>query len=331
MMKSVKKGVRSVFSGIRRRHSFVFVTALFIFFVVASVLFLLRAPSDFPVAERIEIPHGYSLIESVQLLGEENVVRSPLLLQIFLLTQFAGSDVKAGVYYFNRTFSTPEIAHAIVNGLHGAPPVRVTIHEGLRNEQIAEILAERIEGITEEDFLAASEGKEGFLFPETYFIPDEFTAEEFVTLMEEIYEERVGPLRPLIEDSGFSENEIITLASILEREANTMKSKQLVAGILFERLRIGMPLQVDAAFEYFLDKSSADLTFDDLEIESPYNTYRNTGLPPTPIANPGIISIEAALNPVTSEYLYYLTATDGTFHYAKTFEEHKQNKARYLP
>jgi UPF0755 protein len=105
---------------------------------------------------------------------------------------------------------------------------------------------------------------------------------------------------------------------------------RLVSGILQNRLTENLPLQVDATFEYILGKTSAELTLDDLKMESPYNTYTNLGLPPTPIANPGLVAINAVLNPTPSDYFYYLTGSDGNFYYAKDFETHKKNKARYL-
>ncbi len=144
------------------------------------------------------------------------------------------------------------------------------------------------------------------------------------------YEEKIAPYRVKIRASAYTEKEIITLASILEREANDEASMGLVAGILLDRLEEKHPLQVDATFEYILGKTSAELTAEDLKLDSPYNTYTNLGLPPTPISNPGLMAIEAVLDPVDSPYFYYLTGDDGTFHYARTFEEHKQNKERYL-
>ena len=123
---------------------------------------------------------------------------------------------------------------------------------------------------------------------------------------------------------------MIILASILEREANDEQSMKIVSGILQNRLKHGMALQVDASIEYVLDKSLSALTSEDLKIDSPYNTYLHTGLTPTPIGNPGLQAIDAVLHPAKTEYLYYITDADGHFHYAKTFEEHKRNVTKYL-
>jgi len=120
------------------------------------------------------------------------------------------------------------------------------------------------------------------------------------------------------------------MASILEGEALTTSDRKLVAGVLWRRLEIGMPLQVDATFSYVNGKTTFELTLDDLKIDSPYNTYKYKGLPPTPINNPGLNSINAALYPTKTKYLYFLSGNDGKMHYARTFEEHKRNRQLYL-
>ena len=132
----------------------------------------------------------------------------------------------------------------------------------------------------------------------------------------------------MLSDHSFSD--IVIVASILEKEVKTSESRAIVSGILWKRLALGMPLQVDATLGYITGKTSAELTIDNLNADSPYNTYRNKGLPPTPISNPGLLALDAALHPKSSPYLYYLSDNNGVIHYAVTFEEHKANKARYL-
>jgi len=140
----------------------------------------------------------------------------------------------------------------------------------------------------------------------------------------------MAPLRDQIASSSLTEEQVIIMASVIEREANSPESMGYVAGILQNRLAIGMYLQVDASIEYILNKTLAELVPEDLKIDSPYNTYTNPGLPPTPIGNPGMTSILAVLNPTPSNYLFYITGNDGTFYYARTFDEHRVNIARYL-
>ena len=129
---------------------------------------------------------------------------------------------------------------------------------------------------------------------------------------------------------NLSEHDVVILASIIEREANSTTSMKLVSGILQNRLALDMALQVDASMEYILEKPLKELTAEDLKIDTPYNTYLYRGLPPTAIGNPGLDAIMAVLEPTPSEYMFYITGTDGEFYYAKNFDEHRLNIAKYL-
>jgi UPF0755 protein len=208
--------------------------------------------------------------------------------------------------------------------------VAVTIPEGATRKDIAKTAQLKNPQFDVDAFLSLTEGKEGYLFPETYFVPPDFTAEELVAFIEKTYQEKVVPLKTQFEARGRTEKEVLTLASLLERETNSEESMKVVAGILENRMEIGMALQVDASLEYILEKPLKELTPEDLKIDSPYNTYSHNGLPPTPIGNPGLRAIEAILNPTKSSYFYYITDEQGEFHYAKTFEEHKLNVQKYL-
>lgn len=130
--------------------------------------------------------------------------------------------------------------------------------------------------------------------------------------------------------TGSTSPEIIIMASLLEKEAKTEQDRKIISGILWKRLDVGMPLQVDASLNYINGKTSAEMTQKDLNQDSPYNTYKYKGLPLTPICNPGLDAISVALNPISSPYWYYLSDKNGIIHFAKTFEEHKENKFKYL-
>jgi UPF0755 protein len=145
------------------------------------------------------------------------------------------------------------------------------------------------------------------------------------------FDDVVGELPIKTASSSLSLDEVMVLASIVEREANSPESMKIVAGILENRLELGMRLQADASIEYVLDKPLSELTPEDLEIDSPYNTYKYTGLPPTPIGNPGREAMLAVLEPIKSDYYYYITDEAGEFHFAKTYDEHLQNIKMYLP
>ncbi|MEZ4195509.1 MAG: endolytic transglycosylase MltG [Candidatus Paceibacterota bacterium] len=196
------------------------------------------------------------------------------------------------------------------------------------------VLAKRAEQVLPEfdaeEFILLATPSEGRLFPDTYLLPEEYTAEELFDLLTSTFTEKLLPWQDEILAHNLSLDQIIILASIIEREANSPESKKMVSGILQQRLEIGMPLQADASVEYILDKPLKELAADDLKVDSPYNTYLNTGLPPTPIGNPGLDAIVAVLEPTTTDYLFYITGNDGEFYYAKDFDGHKLNIARYL-
>jgi UPF0755 protein len=165
-----------------------------------------------------------------------------------------------------------------------------------------------LRGLVGGAFLPPASTSQGYLFPDTYFILPGTTPEDLVKRFSDEFDARIKTIQPQITAFGKPLRDDVILASILEREAKGKTDQQMVAGILYNRLRLGMPLQVDAAA----------------------NTYRFKGLPPSPIANPGLAAILAAINPTKTDYLYYLTGKDGTMHYAKTFEQHKANIVKYL-
>jgi UPF0755 protein len=272
------------------------------------------------------IEEGMTIEEISEALSTSGVIRSAVLFQFFVKGSYSDIVIQAGSYRFSQPYSTKEIIETLNDGSSRSPAVTLTFPEGFSVYDMREYTKDTFDAIQLEALIP----HEGYLFPDTYFVSKSETLDDLITRMREEYETKIEPYRNLIAQTGYNEEEIIILASILEREANDAESMGMVSGILRNRMENDLPLQVDATFEYILGKTSAELTLDDLAIDSPYNTYTQLGLPPTPIANPGIIAIEAAINPIESDYYYYLTDNDGVFHYAKTFEEHKRNKERYL-
>ena len=172
---------------------------------------------------------------------------------------------------------------------------------------------------------------EGYLFPDTYRIPLEVTAEDIVRVMLKNFDRRINQeLRAEAESRGRTLFEVITLASIIEREVRADADRALVSDILWRRLDAGMPLQVDSSVNYLTGKKTPSISFDDREIDSPYNTYKYPGLPLGPIGNPGLSSILAAIRPKTNNYWYFLAGTDGVIRYGRTLEEHGENRVLYL-
>ncbi len=310
------------------------VTITLILMIVASCItyaqWLMTPPADFPIHTPITIAEGSSAKSVAHQLAEAGFVRSELALYLSLLYWYDPSTIKASTYSFSEALSTRALAYELTKGHFANDLTTLTLIEGERATQIAARAAAVLPQFDTETFLTLAIPMEGRLFPDTYFIPETYTAEDLFALLTTTYTEKTAPLRAEIEASERSEEEILILASILERETNTPESMRLVSGILQERLRIGMALQVDASLEYVLDKPLGELTAEDLTMESPYNTYLTNELPPTPIGNPGLEAITAILRPEPSEYLFYITGNDGEFYYARTFDEHRLNIARHL-
>jgi UPF0755 protein len=305
---------------------------LFLAFLLYVWIFIyLNSPSkDFPVNTSITLAEGSSAKTIAADLAANGVVRSELALYLTLIRWHDPSTIKASTYVFDQPLTTRQIAEEITRGNFNHDLVRLTHIEGERATHLATRAAAILADFDEAEFLAMAIPAEGKLFPETYFIPEEFTADDLYTLLTDTFYETTAPLQEEIEQSNLSLDDILILASIIEREANTDESMRLVSGILQNRLAIGIALQVDASMEYVLDKPLSELTPEDLKRDTPYNTYLYPGLPPTPIGNPGLSAIMAVLEPINSDYMFYITGSDGEFYYAETFDGHRQNIARYL-
>jgi len=319
--------------------SYVWLKILLSLFVLLAValcgLYLivqdLNQPGDsFPVNQVVVISEGTSVREIANKLEAEGVVKSEALLYYNLLLFHDPTDIKASSYIFESSLTTSEIAARLTEGDFDTNLVKFTHFEGERATSIATRASELLPEFNQERFIATGEPLEGKLFPDTYFVPPDFTDEDLLTLMLDTYEERIAQYQTEIASHPLTIDEILILASIIEREANTPESMNLVSSVLQNRIEIGMPLQADASIEYVLDKPLSELTPDDLKIDTPYNTYLYNGLPPTPIGNPGEDSIAAVLRPETSDYFYYITDPTGTFHFAETYNQHLRNIEVYL-
>jgi UPF0755 protein len=302
-------------------------------FFILGVIFILfvwgiTAPSHFPKDSIITIEEGSGLYSVAQNLEEEGVVRSSFWFRTTAILLGGERRLKAGQYYFAERQNALRVAWRVVRGDTQIESIKVTIPEGFTVNKISNLFDEKFAFF--DNALFEREAPEGYLFPDTYFIPVTATASSTIKLMKDNFVRKIFDLMPEIEKSKKSLEEIVTMASLLEGEANNQKDREIVSGILWKRLSIGMPLQVDTSFAYINGKSSAELTVDDLKIDSPFNTYLYKGLPPSPISNPGIESLVAALHPATSTHLYFLTGKDGKMYYSKTFEEHIANKQKYL-
>ena len=192
------------------------------------------------------------------------------------------------------------------------------------------ILSAKIKNFDKNEFLKIAESHEGYLFPDTYNFTFDATPQNVLDALLANFNKRIGEAQKQINDFGRPLTDVINMASIVEEEGRSPEVRQTIAGILWKRLDMGMPLQVDAAFAYIDGKTTFQLATTDLEIDSPYNTYTRKGLPPTPITNPGLDAILLTVTPIQTPYLYYLTDKNGVMHYAKTYAEHLKNKEIYL-
>lgn len=306
-----------------------------LFCLVLFFAHLISPPIEFPTDSSISIGRGMSVADIVEKFEEEGYVRSSTMLLLYLRVFYDNENIKAGIYNFTEPLSTQAVAHTISEIGPDDPLISITFPEGSTVSQIAAIADEHLEEFDLNTFLSYAKDYEGYLFPETYFVPDNYTDALLFDLMKDAATTELSTLSLQIDAHPLTEYEILILASIIEREANTPESMRYVSSILQNRMEIGMPLQADATIEYTLDTPLGELAPGQLAQElrrtdSPYNTYLNTGLPPTPIGNPGIDSITAVLEPADTDYFYYITGNDGEFYYAKTLDEHNYNIARYL-
>jgi len=277
------------------------------------------------------VEKGAGLREIANNLKEEKLIRDATV--FFLLTKQLNYDkkIEAGSFRLNPSMTTEEIMKALT---HGTLDIWVTIPEGKRANEITDILKENLPTF-DESWREKLNEKEGYLFPDTYLFARDSTIDQIISKMSENfevkYQELLGPSL-----KNFTKDEIVTIASMVEREARHDSDRPLVASVILNRLEIGMALQIDATVQYALGFQEDEnrwwkksLTLEDLKLNSPYNTYRNNGLPPTPIANPGFLALEAVVNPANTNYIYYVSDKNGNNHYAETLEGHNANREKY--
>lgn len=260
-------------------------------------------------------------------LKEQGLIRDPI--AFFILTKKEGSDTKiqAGDYKLSPSMNLSQILDELT---HGTIDVWVTIPEGMRSEEVADILEKQIPSY-QDSWRQVLIDNEGYLFPDTYLIPKETDISTVLSIFKSNFDKKIANAG--LTDNPNLENAVI-IASLIEREAITDDEKPMIASVIANRLRQGMALDIDATLQYAKgkvgDKWWTVPTAADKNINSPYNTYRNPGLPPGPIGNPGIEAIKAAVNPATSSYFFYIHDSSGKAHFAKTLEEHNANIAKYL-
>jgi len=312
------------------RLRYVYVSVLLSGALLATMAWFvfLSPPKSFPSGSIIAVESGASVTRIAYELHDAGVVRSPVLYAGFM--RIAGAAPDAGKYVFHKPVGLFTVMYRTAVGGYGLTPMRVAIEPGATVREIARELKEAFPDFDESEFLDEALPLEGYLYPDTYeFYPD-LTAEDAFTAMFGNFDAKTASIRGAMAASPHSEKDLLVMASILEKEGRGLEEKRAIAGVLWHRLEIGMPLQVDAVFSYIKDVPLYSPSLSDLKIESPYNTYLNKGLPPGPIGNPSASSMLAAATPMKTTALFYLTGDDGVTRFAKTFDEHKRNRANYL-
>lgn len=288
------------------------------------------APQSFPAETTFVVEPGANVRMVATALKEKNLVRSEWYFYFSVILHHDPKNIKASTYYFEESITTNQIIERLLAGDFSRNLLSITFPEGIRVIEMVRILEQsNLSEFDGKEFLELANKTEGKLFPDTYFVPPNFTAKEWYQLLNNTHSEVMVDLRDKYQ-TNLTDEEVVILASIIEREANRVESMRMVSGILQNRLAINMALQADATMEYVLDKPLQELLASDLQIDSPYNTYLYAGLPPTAIGNPGRTALEAVFNPIQSNYLFYITGNDGVFYYAEDFDEHRRNIARYL-
>lgn len=300
------------------------------FLLVVNTLFLVP-PSKFPVGKTLVIPEGATVRQIARSLENREIIRSPILFEALLKAFGEEERVIAGEYFFSQKLALYEVIDRVTGGDYGLDPLRVWIPEGATIEEIGKILERRFPEITAEKFVASAAGLEGYLFPDTYYFLPIVKEQQVIKEMSKNFQNKLEPLLADIENSDKDLHEIVTMASLIEGEAsNSNEERKVISGILWKRIEVDMPLQVDAVFKYIVGRGGLNITKEDLRTDSPYNTYINKGLPPGPINNPGLNSIVAALNPKPSSYFFYLHDKYGNIHYAVNYKQHSSNAQRHL-
>lgn len=295
----------------------------------------------------IDIPTGSTLNQVTDILKENNLIKNKIIFKLYVRLSDNSSKLKSGKYLFNQTYSNKEIINDLSKGKVYNDGIRITIPEGSTSIEIVDLLTKnnlgdkkvykklinnpkefknRFKFLDDENIVSL----EGFLYPSTYYFKEDESEKYILNHMLETFESKYNDkLQKRQKELNKSLYEVINLASIVEKEAVLDEDRPIIASVFYNRINIGMPLQSDATIQYIFKERKKSITYNDLKIDSPYNTYKVQGLPPTPIANPGIKSIEAVLYPANTEYLYFVATIEGGNNYSKTYEEHIKNVEQY--
>lgn len=336
---------------IRRLVTVIFILAGVI--AIASVAaynsyFLLLKPvtvNGAGVDKKIIVPNGANSVQIGQILDNEGVIQNAVVFRIYVSLNQFGNKLKAGEYEFNSHMSTQEVVDRLVKG--ETITESFTIPEGFTVKQIADKLEQKglinrerfmdlvDHGDFKYDFLkdvpAGANRLEGYLYPDTYRITSKTTEKQIIDMMLERFSKEITPeYKAKAAEMSLTLHQAVTLASIVEREAQKNEERPKVAAVFLNRLKKNWKLESCATVQYALGTNKSRLLNQDLKVESPFNTYIHQGLPPRPIASPGKPSLDAAVNPAKVNYMFFVVFEDGKHAFSNTLQEHNRNKAAYL-
>lgn len=318
------------------KRSFLILVSTILLLTAVVFLFLKTnlTPFSSDSKNRVFIIHsGEGLTNISKRLEEDQLIKNNLSFIVYSFLIGQNSDIQAGTYRLSPSLTTSEIVKKLTTG--GISDYWLRIPDGSRLEEVALLFPDN-PYFTSQDFLRENKNKEGYLFPDSYLIPEYFNLKQILSVVSDNFDQKFSKAKEK-SNSKLSDRNNLILASLLEREGRSLKSKQMIAGILLNRLNINMALQLDATVQYARDNQVKNLVKywepivkNDLRIESPFNTYKSPGLPPRPICNPGYDSLYAVFHPIDSDYLYYITGNNSQMYYAENLDGHNQNIQKYL-
>ncbi len=345
----------------RRRIPWVAIVLLvcMVIVVVAAVQFgrnwVLPVNADDTQLVEVEIPAGTPVSEMGDILEQQGIIRSANSFSLYVRLKGVASNLQAGVHDLAPSMTLEEVVETLQQGAEEAGLVKVTVNEGLTVDQIGDVI-DKSTRYSKQDFLDLMSNREfleklvqqypiltdsynnanvryvleGYLFPATYDMTSEDTLETLVTQMVDKTNEVLSKYQADIDASSYSLQDIMSIASLVEKEGVTTKDRKLIAGVFYNRLQANMPIQSDISVLYALGTHKEVVTYDDLQVDSPYNLYLNTGLPPGPFNSPSEDAIVAALEPTASDYLYFYANIDtGEVFYTNDYEQHLKWQEEY--
>jgi len=302
--------------------------------------YLLRPISNMESFQIFVIKPGQPVARIAKNLESTKLIKNALAFRLFVAQTGIAKNIQAGDFRLSPHLSAREIAEFLT---HGAIDVWITFPEGTRIEEMAQLIEVKLKTATNDKYQFDKNefikiALEGYMFPDTYLIARDASSQDIVQRLRKTFEDKVDKkITSAGSKNNLKEEEVIILASLIEREAKTNEERPIIAGILINRLNTGLALQVDATVQYAKGYDVANSSWwpsitqeDYRSVKSAYNTYLNPGLPPAPIANPGLESIRSAATPTQTDYLYYLHDKEGKIHFAKTIEEHNKNIQEFL-